>query len=125
MDAYRWLIGLGIALFFGGLVTQYYARRIKNLVGEDDPQYRMAIPIIIGVVENLFFTLGVAFHLSGVMIAMVAWMVAKIAAHWGEEQQGKNITNIATIRFLVMSGTMASMIFSIFGGLICAGKIGG
>jgi hypothetical protein len=82
METYRWVTGLTIAVVFGGLVTQYYARRIKILVGEDNPEYRISIPISIGFVESLFFTIGVAFHLSGVMIAMVAWMVAKMAACW-------------------------------------------
>ena len=123
MDVYRWVTGLTIALVFGGLVTQYYARRIKILVGEDDPEYRISIPVSIGLVESLFFTLGVAFHLSGVMMAMIAWMGAKMAAHWGDERQRKKVCNIGEVRFLMLTGTLTSMLFSIIGGLICAGKI--
>jgi hypothetical protein len=49
--------GLTIAVVFGGLVTQYYARKIKILVGEDNPEYRISIPISIGFVDGVVKTL--------------------------------------------------------------------
>lgn len=58
MDINSWTTGLAVALILGGVVTQYYARKIKILVGKNDPAYRISIPMTIGVVENLFFTLG-------------------------------------------------------------------
>ena len=123
MEALRWMTGFFVSLVFGGIVTQYYARRVRKLIGDQDPQYRILIPISIGVVENLFFTIGVAFNLSGVMVAMVAWMGAKMAAHWGRESKEHQVKNIETVRFLVLSGTMLSLLFSMIGGLICAGKL--
>ncbi len=108
---------------FGGIVTQYYARRVRKLIGDEDPQYRVLIPISIGFVENLFFTIGVAFDLSGVMVAMVARMGAKMAAHCGKESQEHRVTNIVAVRFLVLVGTMISLLFAMIGGLICAGKL--
>ena len=123
MEALRWMTGFFVSLVFGGIVTQFYARRVRKLIGDQDPQYRILIPISIGVVENLFFTIGVAFHLSGVMVAMVAWMGAKMAAHWGRESQEHGVSNIATVRFLMLVGTMISLLFAMIGGLICAGKL--
>lgn len=64
-----------------------------------------------------------AFNISGVMIAMIGWMGAKMAAHWGEERNKEKLGSVATIRYLMLTGTLASMLFSIVGGLICAGKI--
>ena len=123
MEALRWPVGLLVSLVFGGIVTQYYARRVMKLIGDEVPSYRLFIPLSIGVVENLFFTIGVAFNLSGVMIGMVAWMGAKMAAHWGKESQEHQISNIVTVRFLVLVGTMISLLFAMIGGLICAGKL--
>ena len=123
MEALRWMTGFFVSLVFGGIVTQYYARRVRKLIGDQDPQYRILIPISIGVVENLFFTIGVAFHLSGVMVAMVAWMGAKMAAHWGRESKEHQVKNIETVRFLVLGGTMISLLFAMIGGLICSGKL--
>ena len=114
------MTALTIAVVFGGRVTQYYVRRIKILVGEGNPEYRISIPISIGFVESLFFTIGVAFHLSGVM---VAWMGAKMAACWGDKTQRGKVSNICTIRFLLLTGTLSSMLFSVIGGLIRAGRI--
>jgi hypothetical protein len=123
MVAFRWTAGFFVSLVFGGIVTQYYARRIRKLIGDEDPQYRILIPLSLGVVENLFFTIGVAFDLSGVMVGMVAWMGAKMAAHWGIESKEHQVKNIDTVRFLVLGGTMISLLFAMIGGLICAGKL--
>ncbi len=82
MEIFRWVFGLLVALLFGGIVTQFYARKVRKIVGDEDPHYRISIPIALGVAENLFFTIGVVFDLSGVMVAMVRWMAAKMAAHW-------------------------------------------
>ncbi len=57
------------------------------------------------------------------MIAMVAWMGAKMAAHWGKESQEHRVSNIVTVRFLVLVGTMISHMFEMIGGLICAGRL--
>ena len=86
MDTYRWAIGLSVALAGGGLITQYYARKIKILVGNNDSEYRLSIPISIGLIESLFFTLGVAFNISGVMITMVGWMGAKNGSTLGRAE---------------------------------------
>ena len=123
METLRWTVGLSVALVCGGIVNQYWARKLKKLIGDEDPQYRILIPLSLGVVESLFFTIGVAFDLSGVMIGMVAWMGAKMAAHWGIESKEHQIKNIGTIRFLVLGGTMISLLFAMIGGLICSGKL--
>ncbi len=123
MEIFRWVFGLLVALVFGGIVTQFYARKVRKIVGDEDPHYRISIPIALGVAENLFFTMGVAFDLSGVMVAMVTWMAAKMAAHWGKNSQENRIKNIGTVRFMVLMGTMISLLFSMIGGLICAGKL--
>ena len=123
MEALRWTAGLFVSLVFGGIVTQYYARRVRKLIVDEEPNYRILIPLSIGVVESLFFTIGVAFNLSGVMIGMVAWMGAKMAAHWGKESQEHQVSNIVTVRFLVLVGTMISLLFAMIGGLICAGRL--
>jgi hypothetical protein len=123
VEAFRWTAGLLVSLVFGGIVTQYGARRIRKLIGDEDPHYRILIPISLGVAENLFFTIGVAFDLSGIMVGMVTWMAAKMAAHWGRQSQEDHITSIETVRFIVLMGTMISLLFSMIGGLICAGKL--
>ena len=123
METLRWTVGLSVSLVCGGIVNQYWARRLRKLIGNEEPRYRIFIPLSLGVLENLFFTIGVAFDLSGVMVGMVAWMGAKMAAHWGRESKEHQVKNIETVRFLVLGGTMISLLFAMLGGLICSGKL--
>jgi hypothetical protein len=123
MDTLRWTVGLSVSLIFGGIVTQFYARKVRDLVSTDDPQYRLLIPTCLGIVENLFFSIGVAFEVSGAMTAMVIWMGAKMAAHWGRDAEVGHVHKVATVRFFVLSGTMVSLLFAMIGGLICAGRL--
>ena len=123
METLRWTVGLSVPLVFGGIVTQCWARRVRKLIGDEDPQYRILIPLSLGVVESLFFTIGVAFDLSGIMMGMVGWAGAKMAAHWGRESTNHQVKNIETVRFLVLGGTMVSLLFAMLGGLICSGKL--
>ena len=113
MVALRWTVGLSVALIFDGIITQFYARKTRQLVGDEDHHFRIAIPI----------SLGIAFELSGVMVVMVTWMAAKMAAHWGKETLDNRVTHIETIRFTVLMGTMVSLLFSMIGGLICVGRL--
>jgi predicted AAA+ superfamily ATPase len=39
------------------------------------------------------------------------------------ESQEHQVSNIVTVRFLVLVGTMISLLFAMIGGLICAGKL--
>jgi len=39
-------------------------------------------PWVTGITERLFFTVAVAFELSGVATAMMGWMAIKLAANW-------------------------------------------
>jgi len=45
MDALRWMAGFFVSLVFGGIVTQYYARRVRKLIGDEDPNCRILIPL--------------------------------------------------------------------------------
>ena len=60
----RWTAGLFVSLAFGGIITQYYARRVRKLIGDQYPQYRVLIPIPIVLVENLFFAIVVVFEIQ-------------------------------------------------------------
>ena len=59
MEALRWPVGLLVSLVFGGIVTLYYARRVMKLIGDEDPNYRILIPLSIGssFLATRFFTI--------------------------------------------------------------------
>jgi hypothetical protein len=60
---------------------------------------------------------------SECIVEMQDILGAKMAAHWGKESQEHRVTNIVTVMFLVLVGTMISLLFAMIGGLICAGKL--
>ena len=46
MIALRLTEGLSVALIFGGIVTQFYAQKTRQIVGDEDHRFRIAIPIV-------------------------------------------------------------------------------
>lgn len=116
----RWIVGLLISIVVGHFVTIWTLRGLRRTFKYQPPSYRVIPPWINGVVERLFFTVVVAFDFSAVTVGMVAWIAAKMAAHWNTKQQ---IENIEAIRFSALMAGLVSMLFAVIGGLICQGKI--
>lgn len=71
-----------------------------------------------GLIERLFFTLAVAFDVSGSATAMMAWIAIKMAAHWNllGKPDAPGALSIAL-------GGLVSMFFALTGGAICRGLI--
>jgi len=67
---------------------------------------------VTGIIERVFFTVVVAFDVSGTATAMMGWIAIKMAAVWNVSQP-----RAATI-FTALGGLM-SMFFALTGGLIC------
>ena len=122
MSVSSWITGLFFALVIGNLLTKLFLKIIRKNIGYKKPNYKVVSPTILGIVEGAFFTVAVAFELPGVIVAMIAWVAAKMAAHWGTKSE-KDVENIEAVRFSALLGSMSSMFFAMIGGLICSGKI--
>jgi hypothetical protein len=80
-----------------------------------------------GVVERLLFTLVVGLEVGAAAPAMMAWIAAKMLAHWSrtlpsdipKEERAEHILGA----FAALLASAASMIFALIGGLIAAGEI--
>jgi len=68
----------------------------------------------VGTFERAFFTVGVAAGMPGVLTAMMLWIAAKMAIHWGTP--GEEIQGIVTVRMTSMLGSLTSMMFALIGG---------
>src|SRR3989442_1456443 len=88
-----WLVGLIWALGVGHFVTKFVVTRLGACLGaarpaagdSSTPPWSLGIgvpPWLTGIIERLFFTVAVAFDLSGVATAMMAWMAIKLATNW-------------------------------------------
>jgi hypothetical protein len=119
----NWSIGLlGFAVIFGYFITALFTSKLRKHAEEGvTPDKVMAFWT--GTIERLFFTLLVAFEMSGIPTVLVAWIIFKVAPDWDrlkKETQAEDLKGPAFVRLL---GNVLSMIFALVGGLICSGKI--
>jgi hypothetical protein len=116
--------GLGLAFALGaGQMTAVFKSVLEKKCNIKTPPKRLFGPVeekfipgwLTGLIERLFFTLLIAFEISGTGIAMVAWITVKMLQKWHGEH--KNYS------FLRLLSGMVSMLFALVGGLICSGRI--
>ena len=135
-----WLIGLTFSLVGGGLasgLTTHLWRKGKNIPSNSTPT------VFMGLIERLFFTFGIAFGLSGMAPAMVAFIAAKMVAGWNtygankkdgggaekpkddaeKEKDAVDSAPVKQLRMSALAGGIISILFATIGGLICAGRI--
>lgn len=74
---------------------------------------------LVGLVERFFFTVAVAYNLSGVIIGMIGWITVKMATNWNRE----GLDNHPSMALSGLLGGLMSMIFSLLGGLVWKGVI--
>jgi hypothetical protein len=118
----RWVIGLFVSLGVGWLVTYQFVRwvRAHYRIEEHTGAAAFVPPWLTGLVERLFFTVLIAFNISGTAVAMIGWIAAKMAANWNRPGTPVAFAGAALSALL---GGMMSMLFALLGGLICSGQI--
>jgi hypothetical protein len=104
-------ISLVVAAFAVAWVLEWLRR---DLEVESAPREEPVPAWIVGTVERAFFTVVVAAGLSGVAVAMILWIGAKMAVGWGGGSQG--IQNSEAFRFTALVGDLISMMFALVGG---------
>jgi hypothetical protein len=121
-----WLVGLTVALVAGHFaaksVVDWLRSRIVLAHAADKEPYKplwlsdIGIPVgMTGFIERLFFTTAVAFELSGVATAMIAWIVVKLAADWNRPTTPADPAGTLSAAL----GSLVSMLFALAGGMIC------
>jgi hypothetical protein len=143
-----WIFGLFISLFIGHVFTtsslvflrRYLEQREDEwkeftrdqrfdfYVGLEfyppiDPSERQVPTLIAGSAERLFFTLIVAFNVSGAAVAMVGWITLKLLTSrpYREKRAEEEGTLPLAFEFAGLLGNLSSMFFALVGGLICGG----
>jgi hypothetical protein len=125
-----WILGYAFSLGFGHLAVGPIVDWLRKCAfskvrEEDEPPTPIVLeklyvsPKIIGLIERLFFTLLVAFDVSGTAIAMMGWITLKMGADWHiilKENASKADRSLAVVSIL---GGIVSMLFAAVGGLIC------
>lgn len=119
-----WILGLAISLLVGHFAVDYFLRELRKHMQLGDkpalPEPLKRVPSwLTGALERLFFTLLVAFNVSGTPTAMVGWLALKLATNWNRP----DLEDKVQARSFAFSGLIAgllSMLFALVGGRICA-----
>lgn len=129
----RWIIGFFVSLLLGHYAARKFRdlrnRHIKNVSTDHEAINRQneqslnsdILPIWTGLIERFFFTLIVAFDISGAAVAMMGWLGAKMAVNWNR-QPGDNPVNRAFSMTALQTGVV-SLLFALIGGLICRWRL--
>jgi hypothetical protein len=126
---FKWFFGLSISLAAGHFASRKFRdfrnkhiEKVTNnskeieLIKKDQIQSDL-LPTITGIAERFFFTLIIAFDVSGGAVAMIAWLGAKMAVNWNR-LSGENPVARGFSMTALQTG-MVSLFFALLGGLIC------
>jgi hypothetical protein len=118
----RWIVGLAVSLAIGGLFTGWFLGQLRSYLNIAKPAGRDVPNWLIGISERLFFTVLVAFSISGTAIAMIGWITVKVIPNW--ELYIKHGTSNKPLVWSSLLASLCSLFFALIGGLICRGSIG-
>jgi len=147
---WRWVIGSVVSLIIGQFVTRTFVDRVRSHFKISEQwiatNFDFGLPnlpcYLTGTLERVFFTILIAFDVSGVSTGMMTWLLIKVVSNWNliypqnrgsikghdsdEDQSDKDQRYKAQLRRFAYSGllgTLMSMLFALIGGLICRGAI--
>ena len=128
-----WLIGLVIvSLSIGQAVSFYSIKWVReskwvNFIDPDKDRKDRIPGWFVGSLERLFFTILVAFDISGTAVAMMLWIALKMTRNLDLLKTGEKKEDDSGRRMFVFSGllgSMISMLFALIGGLIIRSYMG-
>ncbi|MEX0874702.1 MAG: hypothetical protein WD646_08940 [Actinomycetota bacterium] len=113
LPAGRWIVGIVVI----GIVGGHFAAGLA--MGRKGYWSRFRRSLAIGIVERLFFGIGIALNVPVVAPAMIGWVATKMAAGWNLETDSEKKDR----RFAALRGSLASMFAAALGGLVAGGMI--
>jgi hypothetical protein len=114
----RWGVGLFVSLVVGWIVTMVFLSLLRRHIElPKDTSASQVPPSLTGLVERLFFTVAVAFDLSGTVPAMMGWLAVKMASNWNRPGDGGLQDPRGAVSALLAG--LVSLGFALVGGLIC------
>lgn len=121
-------VSLVLGTIFAPLFQWGYVRIQRRHAPDIEYRFIDVSAVIVGLLERLFFTLAVAYEVSGAVIAMIAWLTVKLLTHrnsplWntrGLENEERKALMYGAYAALIAG--FVSMSFALVGGLVWAGK---
>lgn len=120
----NWILGLGFSLVVGHFAVDYFLRELRKYMQLGDrpalPGGMIRVPPwLTGGLERLFFTLLVAFGVSGTSTAMIGWLALKMVTNWNRRESEDDVKE-RSFAFSALVAGLLSMFLALLGGLICA-----
>lgn len=131
-DLQRWVFALLFSLLIGHLLTDLFVQSLRKPKKNADPEEKnkfesflesqkpkiiIGVPAwLIGILERFFFTILIGAKVSGAAVAMMTWLLVKMASNWNKiisEEPDARVYGISAL-----AGGMMSMVFALIGGLI-------
>ena len=126
------LVGFAFSLGLGYVVVSLFLKCLRQYMKVEpkpgsDLRTKGVPSGLMGLVERLFFTIVIAFDISGASVAMIAWLGAKLASNWNlrAREAHDEEDRLIAVQFSVSAAVagLLSMMFALLGGLICRGDI--
>jgi hypothetical protein len=124
------LAGLALSRLGGGIFAHVILWALRKYQGLGEKPKRSegepnrVPPWLTGVTERLFFTIIVAFDISGAATAMIGWITLKLVSNWNRTSpQSPEHEQWSAWAFSALIGGLVSMLFALLGGLVCSGKL--
>ncbi len=129
-----WLVGLlGVSLIVGSFVSflvwlalrRWFNVTVQRLKWQVPPQAVGRIPvqpILIGILERLFFTILIAFNIPAVAGGLVTWILVKMVSGWNRFTGSDDLWR-RMLAFNALINNIVSLLFAVIGGLIANGSI--
>ena len=77
-----WVVGLAIPLAVGTAVVPLFLKWLRKRVKLSIIPTELVPGWLTGLLERAFFTVLVAFNVSGTGVAMIGWITVKMASGW-------------------------------------------
>ena len=103
---FRFIIGFSISLGLGTWLTPIFLNQIREDLFKK-----------LNDLERGFFTIIVAFNVSGAAIAMISWIIVKMATNWHIIARSEKPLDRG-VALSSLLGSMISMSFALIGGLV-------
>jgi len=114
----RWLVGFSVSLGLGWLFVGLFLRWVQHDEAEKSSSGATRVPPwFTGLVERTFFTIVIAFDISGAATGMMAWLAVKMASNWNR------VIGSQAAAFQALTAGLISLFFALVGGLICRGRL--
>ena len=120
-----WILGFAFSCLLGHFVVEWFYRwRTRRLnLSPPIPTTTRTSPSLTGFLERVFFTTAVAMEATGVLPAMMTWLVLKLAANWQYRNDVDDEATKTNRKFRAILTGLLSMLIAYIGGLLIIHRV--